>query len=87
MLKKSDLNDFSKDDKKQKRDAIDIIIIVCRYAGLAAACLTAYFVYFKQKLSIPLVILTLLLLLAPAVLSMVPNKIDTEEGRLDKKHW
>lgn len=88
MLKKSDLNDFSKDGKKPERDAIDIIIIICRYAGLVSAILTAYFASVKEKLSIPLVLLTFALLLAPAVLGMIPSKIQTDDGeKLDKKHW
>ena len=75
------------ENEKREPDVIDKLINVCRIGAFIFACVAVYLISIKQQPVLWPAIISIVLLVAGVVLSNMPQKIDTSEGKKDKKNW
>lgn len=80
------LQDFDRNEE-HKPDTIDVLINVCRIGAFIFALIAVYLISIKQQAVLWPVIAAVILLIAGVVLGNVPQKIDTVDGKKDKKNW
>lgn len=80
------LQDYDKNENR-KPDTIDKLINVCRIGAFIFAIVAVYLISIKQQAVLWPVIVSIVLLIAGVVLGNMPQKIETEEGKKDKKNW
>ena len=80
------LQDFDRNEQREP-DRIDMLINVCRIGAFIFALIAVYLISIKQQPVLWPAIVSVALLVAGVVLGNIPQKIDTAEGKKDKKNW
>ena len=73
--------------EQPRTDNIDKLINVCRIGAFVFACIAVYLISIKQQPVLWPAIVSILLLIAGVVLGNMPRKVETSEGKKDRKSW